>query len=498
MSNNTTGMVECAKGRALNCLDVTRSRRDLNTRDFFSASVFIQSSKALREGPLLLPGAETERRTTDSNSSRPGPAERGTLETGEARTSCRDVGKAQPLPTLEGTESGRLTRANKKKQRAFDWSRAQFQRVLLKIAYNGENFAGLAAQAEDSGIPTIEDALFKAMERACLIPNRSACNLSRCGRTDKGVHAAGNYISLNLRVKCLKLVKRSAGCKVYVSLLNRLLPLDIRVLAATLVPQTFDARFDCLYRVYKYFFATDGLDIKLMQNAAKLFVGSHNFLRFCKVDRKQGRSLRRRIIRFEVQPESSGFAVATIVGVSFLWHQIRFMVAALMDVGSGLRSEASISSLLKEGSDSEAQHMDASTEGAGAHSASTALCAAEEDLQKRKSGSRSELPVRPAPADNLVLYDCCFEGLYFHRTGVFNRLFRTESDFARFKSEALGPIERPPNPQPVPCAEDEKPVVQHAGEEAAAPEAGDEQPSCHLPRCTEESRSFQVSSSRVS
>lgn len=33
---------------------------------------------------------------------------------------------------------------------------------------------GLAAQAEDSGIPTVEDTLFRCMERACLIPNRHA------------------------------------------------------------------------------------------------------------------------------------------------------------------------------------------------------------------------------------------------------------------------------------------------------------------------------------
>ncbi|KAL8454436.1 hypothetical protein Emed_000157 [Eimeria media] len=446
-------------------------------------------------GPLH----EGEPKAPQSNSSRRGPAEETTLETGEGRSSSRDVGQGQSLLVSEGAGSNRQTRGNKRKQRAFDWSRAQFQRVLLKIAYNGENFAGLAAQAEDSGIPTIEDALFKAMEKACLIPNRSACNFSRCGRTDKGVHAAGNYISLNLRVLD-KTAGLPDGCKAYVSLLNRLLPPDIRVLAATLVPQTFDARFDCLYRVYKYFFAIEGLDIKLMQKAAKQFVGSHNFLRFCKVDRKQERSLRRRIIRFEVQPESNGFAVATIVGVSFLWHQVRFMMAALMDVGSGLRSEAFISSLLKEGLDSEVERSDdASSESAAGHSAVGAVRTEKEESKKTKSGSRSELPLRPAPAGNLVLYDCCFEGLYFHRSGVVNRLVRsTAGDSTRFKSEAGGLIEQPPTSQNVPRGEYcEKPTTHLAKEEAAAPEAGDEQLSCHLPRCTEESRSFQDAAAHI-
>ncbi|KAL8441614.1 hypothetical protein Emag_007015 [Eimeria magna] len=92
-------------------------------------------------GPLHLPGAEAERKATHSSSSGPGPAEGSPLKTSEARSSSRDAGQAQSLPVLEGTASGQLTRANKRKQRAFDWSRAQFQRVLLKIAYNGENFA---------------------------------------------------------------------------------------------------------------------------------------------------------------------------------------------------------------------------------------------------------------------------------------------------------------------------------------------------------------------
>ncbi|KAL8441613.1 hypothetical protein Emag_007014 [Eimeria magna] len=167
-------------------------------------------------------------------------------------------------------------------------------------------------------------------------------------------------------------------------------------------------------------------------------------------------------------------------------------MAALMDVGSGLRSEAFISSLLKEGLDSEVEHTDASLQGAAGHGTVSAIRTGKEALKKTKSGSRSEPPLRPAPAGNLVLYDCCFEGLYFHRTGVVNRLIRTGGDSTRFKSEAVGPVERPPTSQHVPCGYSEKSTIQHASEEAAAPEAGDEHPTCHLPRCTDESRSFQV------
>ena len=49
----------------------------------------------------------------------------------------------------------------------------------------------------------------------------------------------------------------------YISVLNRLLPPEIRVLAACEVSPSFNSRFDCLYRVYKYFFVKRDLDIEV-------------------------------------------------------------------------------------------------------------------------------------------------------------------------------------------------------------------------------------------
>ncbi|KAL8426365.1 hypothetical protein Efla_002983 [Eimeria flavescens] len=416
------------------------------------------------------------------------------LESGADSTGSRERNKEARLASCSPSPhatlgSDALSQARKKKQRSFDWSRAQFQRVLLKIAYYGEAFAGLAAQAEDSGIPTVEDALFKAMETACLIPSRSVCNFSRCGRTDKGVHAAGNYISLDLRAaNQLLAVLTPAGCKSYVSMLNRLLPPDVRVLAATLVPGTFDARFDCLYRVYKYFFATEGLDVTLMNQTAKVFVGSHNFLRFCKIDRKQERCLRRRIIRFDVQPQGNGFAVATILGVSFLWHQVRFMMAALMDVGSGKRPAAFISTLLNEGLEAEAAQTAASAD----QTAKDSEHRRPSELIKGAHGANT--PLRPAPAGNLVLYDCCFEGLYFHRGGVINKLIPNSEEDCPTQRRCKKPdmAETPLTLPPATVGQTQRGIHQSTFDDAATcSDKGNGQPSCHIPRCTEETRSFQ-------
>ena len=62
---------------------------------------------------------------------------------------------------------------------------------------------------------------------------------SRCGRTDKGVHALGNVISLHVRSR----EGHRLGEFNYVDILNRILPKDIRIMGMVEVPEAFDARF---------------------------------------------------------------------------------------------------------------------------------------------------------------------------------------------------------------------------------------------------------------
>lgn len=51
----------------------------------------------------------------------------------------------------------------------------------------------------------------------------------------------------------------------YASIINRVLPDDIRVLAWAPVPLDFSARFSCLYRTYKYFFTAEDMDIQVSE-----------------------------------------------------------------------------------------------------------------------------------------------------------------------------------------------------------------------------------------
>ena len=70
----------------------------------------------------------------------------------------------------------------------------------------------------------------------------------------------------------------------YCSMINALLPEDIRIIGCEEVQAEFNARYWCTSRRYKYFFAKNNLNIELMREVIKDFVGTHNFINFCKIN----------------------------------------------------------------------------------------------------------------------------------------------------------------------------------------------------------------------
>lgn len=223
----------------------------------------------------------------------------------------------------------------------FDWSTAKFDHFLLKIAYVGTGYHGLAAQ--EGGLATVESRLFEALMKTCLVRDRQSCRYSRCGRTDKGVHASGNYIALDMRVKRAKGGDDSPYD--YASMLNNVLPDDIRILAVEKVADDFDARFKCRFRVYRYFFPLAGEDLARMNEAGAHFVGEHDFRNFCKMDVENVSHFRRKMMSVGVTA-CHGIGEVRVVGTAFLWHQVRCMVAVLLLIGQGLEDPSVVRDLL--------------------------------------------------------------------------------------------------------------------------------------------------------
>jgi tRNA pseudouridine38/39 synthase len=111
-----------------------------------------------------------------------------------------------------------------------------------------------------------------------LVESIEKSNYSRCGRTDAGVSATGNVFNLNLRYKENENMD-------YLKIINNILPKDIIIWAKADVEKSFDSRFCCLYREYKYFFLKKNMNIELIKKAAAKLQGCHNFKNFCKIDK---------------------------------------------------------------------------------------------------------------------------------------------------------------------------------------------------------------------
>ena len=136
-----------------------------------------------------------------------------------------------------------------------------------------------------------------------------------------------------------------------------MLPKDIRVTGWTGVSSKFNARFDCTYRHYKYFFMGSGigmdtgvLDIELMKKAASAFVGEHDFRNFCYIDLVNVDSFVRTVHEVYIEPVgpsgASSMYCLNVKGSGFLWHQVRCMVAILFAVGRHEESPDVITKLL--------------------------------------------------------------------------------------------------------------------------------------------------------
>lgn len=112
----------------------------------------------------------------------------------ESKTSDMTCGKPSENHTPKDSN---VETKKQNKQRPFDFTRYQKRHIALKMAYLGWNYHGFASQ--ESTENTIEGHFFAALTKACLIENRADCNYSRCGRTDKGVSAFAQVVSLDVR-----------------------------------------------------------------------------------------------------------------------------------------------------------------------------------------------------------------------------------------------------------------------------------------------------------
>nr|CAI5857051.1 unnamed protein product [Callosobruchus analis] len=249
-------------------------------------------------------------------------------------------------------KSGKQCGSHKTNQKELDFLRYSSRHILLRILYLGWDYKGFVVQEDTSD--TIEHHLFEALLKTCLIRDRSTSNYHRCGRTDKGVSAYGQVISITVRSNLQPGNIDIDGEMDYCKILNRVLPSSIQCIAWTPITNAFSARFDCKSRTYKYYFPKGRLNIELMREASKKMIGSHDFRNFCKMDVGNGVvQFVRNITDITIEPSKSsgvenGYTiyVASIQANAFLWHQIRCILSVLLLVGQGKEHPSIVDELL--------------------------------------------------------------------------------------------------------------------------------------------------------
>lgn len=228
-------------------------------------------------------------------------------------------------------------------KKQFDFSRCHKRHILLKLYYLGWDYHGFVVQEDTSN--TIEHYLFAALKKSCCIESRETANYHRCGRTDKGVSAFSQVLSLDIRSRLEPKDQKNVADELpYCKILNRLLPSNIRCIAWSPASADFSARFNCKFRTYKYFFPRGNLNIDAMDKAVKYTIGDHDFRNMCKMDVANGVvNFMRSVINAKVVAKQSTLSNVSgydmcelnITSQAFLWHQIRSLMGVLLLVGQG-------------------------------------------------------------------------------------------------------------------------------------------------------------------
>ena len=210
--------------------------------------------------------------------------------------------------------------------------------ISLRVSYDGTAYHGWQCQP---GLSTIQETLHKTIER---ITNQPA-KLVAGARTDAGVHAEGQVVNF-LSESGIELMGLTRG-------INSLLPPDIRVVGARVVPEEFHSRFSAKSKTYAYrilnaahdspfygryaWHISRGLDVRSMDDAIQSVKGTHDFASFKKKNEPY-RSTVREVLRAGVKRRGE-FIYVVLEGTGFLRYMVRNIVGTLVLAASGRLSK---------------------------------------------------------------------------------------------------------------------------------------------------------------
>jgi tRNA pseudouridine38-40 synthase len=207
-------------------------------------------------------------------------------------------------------------------------------RLKLTLEYDGTPFRGWAAQP---GLPTVEAALREAL----LETFESVDALVVAGRTDSGVHALANVVTVDVEGGLPAIRVAQA--------LNTRLPDEISVVAAEEAPADLHARFSARSRTYRYrifnrrtpspfelrrsLWVPRRLDEEGLRAAAALLAGEHDFRAFTPTVTRYDVFVR--VVERAEWIRRDDHLDFEITADSFLRHMVRTLVGTMLELGPG-------------------------------------------------------------------------------------------------------------------------------------------------------------------
>ena len=208
-------------------------------------------------------------------------------------------------------------------------------RYKLTLEYDGTDLIGWQENRQG---PSVQSIIKDAIEKFC----GARADVVGAGRTDAGVHA----VAMTAHVD----IDGEHGAETVMRALNfYLTEKPVSVLNCEIVPDDFNARFDCVARHYKYVVLNRGaspvlqknrvywvprkLDVNAMRAAAAKLLGNHDFTSF-RATQCQAKSPIKTLDKIEIM-QNGDEIIFEFSARSFLHHMVRNIVGTLIEIGLG-------------------------------------------------------------------------------------------------------------------------------------------------------------------
>jgi len=217
--------------------------------------------------------------------------------------------------------------------------------IKLTLEYDGSAYAGWQVQPNGTAVQQV------VQEAIAAVTGELDVTLTGSGRTDAGVHAAGQVANFK--------TDTTIPAADLVHAINANLPADVAVLEARDVADDFHARYSAKSKTYRYtvlncavrrplerarsYLVRRPLDAAAMRAAATHLVGEHDFAAF--ESKQDGTPSVRTVTRLDV--EVDGPRIAFVISANgFVYNMVRAIAGTLIEVGLGKRPPDSVAEVL--------------------------------------------------------------------------------------------------------------------------------------------------------